>query len=62
MEILISLESMEPPAGSVRLVPGHDLSCRDEQPKVVGFAGWLGLLRALYEVIGSRGERPMDGG
>src|SRR5664279_1809711 len=58
MEILISLNSLEPPAGNVRLVPGHDLSYGSDQSKAFGFAGWLGLLRALYEVIGSGGETP----
>jgi len=56
MEILISLERVEPPAGRVRPVAGHDLTYRGEDCEEVGFAGWLGL-RALYEVIGSRGER-----
>ena len=62
MEILISLDRVEPPAGRVRLVAGHDLTCRGEEGEGVGFAGWLGLLRALYEAIGSRGERPAGQG
>jgi hypothetical protein len=54
MEIRISLDRVEPPAGSLRLVSGA------EPPRPVGgregeevpFTGWLGLLRALYQVVG----------
>lgn len=58
MEIVIRLDTVEPPVGSVRLLAGPDLSYRGAEAAAVGFAGWLGLLRALYEVIGSRGDRP----
>ena len=56
MEIVIRLDTVEPPAGSVRLLAGPDSSDRGAQTAGIGFVGWLGLLRALYEVIGSRGE------
>jgi hypothetical protein len=59
MEICISLDRPEPPAGRLRLVP-------DSQPtpsgpaREVPFSGWLGLLRALYEVVGPPDEQPPD--
>jgi hypothetical protein len=45
VEILISLDATDPPAGRLR-VPGRE----DEE---IRFAGWLGLLRVLNEVMGS---------
>ena len=56
MEILISLDAVEPPAGRVRLVPDRALAAEDDIYKGVEFVGWLGLLRALDGVIG--GTRP----
>jgi hypothetical protein len=46
VEILISLDATDPPAGLIR-VPGRgdDTGLR--------FTGWLGLLRVLSEVVGS---------
>jgi hypothetical protein len=58
VKIVIWLDAVEPLAGSVRLLAGPDLSDRGAEAAGVEFVGWLGLLRALYEVIGSRGERP----
>jgi hypothetical protein len=46
VEILISLDATDPPAGRLR-VPGR------EEHEELRFAGWLGLLRVLYEVMGS---------
>jgi hypothetical protein len=52
MEIRISMERVEPPAGRLRLVSDPTpASGADEQE--ISFSGWLGLLRALYEVVGS---------
>ena len=52
MEIRIVLDQAEPPAGRVRVVPGDG-----QVPPVtageIRFTGWLGLLKALYEVTGS---------
>ena len=47
MEILIHLDRSEPPAGTLTLrqPAGGTLS-------PVEFVGWLGMLRAMYEVIG----------
>jgi hypothetical protein len=55
MEIRITLDQLEPPAGRVGPVtdPQEATGAEDEE---VGFTGWLGLLRALYEVVG-----PPDG-
>jgi hypothetical protein len=61
VEIVIWLDTVEPPAGRVRLRAGPAGSDRGAEAAGVGFAGWLGLLRALYEVIGSRSEGPADG-
>jgi hypothetical protein len=51
MEIRISLDQVDPPAGRLGRVPGPEpaLAAEDQE---VGFTGWLGLLRALYQVVG----------
>jgi hypothetical protein len=55
MEIRITLDRLEPPAG--RLGPVTDPhGPAGAEGREVGFSGWLGLLRALYEVVG-----PPDG-
>jgi len=46
VEILIALDATDPPAGRV-LVPDR------EAHEEVRFAGWLGLLRVLSELMGS---------
>ena len=46
VEILISLDATDPPAGRIR-VPGR------EEPEEIRFTGWLGLLRVLSDVMGS---------
>ena len=49
VEIRIVLDRAEPPAGRLRVVDSgqaHEPHAGQE----VGFSGWLGLLRALYEV------------
>ena len=58
MEILITLDAKEPPAGSVRLGPDNGVASRAGTETMVEFAGWLGLLRALYDVLGTGGEPP----
>jgi len=47
MDVLIRLERMEPPAGSV--VPPWDRNAASPDP--LPFVGWLGLLRVLAEVV-----------
>jgi hypothetical protein len=56
VEIRIVLDRAEPPAGRLRVVgvPGQDPGPRAGQE--IGFSGWLGLLRALYEVTAEPGE------
>jgi len=55
MEIRIVLDRAEPPAGRLRVVDSgqaHGPHAGQE----VGFTGWLGLLRALYEVTSQPGQ------
>ena len=61
VEIRIVLDRAEPPAGRLRVVraPGQDPGPRAGQE--IGFAGWLGLPRALYEVTGEPGESARRG-
>ena len=56
VEIRIVLDRAEPPAGRLRVVPapGQVPGPRAEQD--IGFSGWLGLLRALYEVTAEPGQ------
>ncbi len=54
VEMRFILDWAEPPAGRLRAVPdpGH---CHAGQGEEIRFTGWLGLLRALYEVTGGPG-------
>ena len=56
VEIRIVLDRAEPPAGRLRVLraPGQAPGPGTEQD--IGFTGWLGLLRALYEVTAEPGE------
>jgi hypothetical protein len=56
MEILMILGQVEPPAGHLRVMPGPSTPASAEHTEV-GFTGWLGLMRALSEVLGSPAER-----
>ena len=58
MKILISLDSPDPPAGYVQLVIDDDPIAQRERAAGIDFAGWLGLLRVLDDVLGSDGECP----
>jgi hypothetical protein len=56
VEIRIVLDGVEPPAGRLWAVrdPGQaNRPCAEEE---VGFTGWLGLLRALYEAVAEPGD------
>jgi hypothetical protein len=59
VEIRISFDTTDPPAGRLRMLPGPSAASgpgTGNGPPVgqeVRFCGWLGLLRALYEVTGS---------
>jgi hypothetical protein len=56
VEIRIVLDRAEPPAGRLRVVraPGEDPG--PGAGRDIGFTGWLGLLRALYEVTAEPGQ------
>ena len=53
MEVRIVLDALDPPVGRIQVIPaaaGTELR----------FTGWLGLLRVLYQVVGSPGAGPHD--
>jgi hypothetical protein len=50
MEILIHLDRSEPPAGTIARPPSANRGSSNAGP--VEFVGWLGMLRAMYEVLG----------
>ena len=52
MEIRISMDRVEPPAGRLGLLADPEQPS-DAESQEISFSGWLGLLRALYEVVGS---------
>jgi hypothetical protein len=54
MDIRISLDRTEPPAGRLRQISHPE---EGDQPEVP-FTGWLGLLRALYQVVEPPEQRP----
>lgn len=61
VEIVISLDAIEPPVGRLRLASGPGSAAGRGDDKEFRFTGWLGLLRALYEVTGaSAGGSPAD--
>ena len=53
VEIRIVLDRVEPPAGSLRVLPGTRPAHGPGKDQEIRFTGWLGLLRALYEVTGA---------
>ncbi len=53
MEIRLSLDRTDPPAGRIMVLPDADARTRVLTGREFSFAGWLGLLRALYEVTGA---------
>jgi hypothetical protein len=61
VEILISLDTIDPPVGQLRVASAPGSAPEREEDKEFRFTGWLGLLRALYDVTGSpAGEPPGD--
>jgi hypothetical protein len=60
MEIRISLDRVEPPAGGLRLVPGPEPAPGPAEGEEIPFTGWLGLLRALSQVVGPPHDHPPD--
>jgi hypothetical protein len=55
VEIRIILDRAEPPAGRLRVVRAAGQAPGPGAGRDIGFTGWLGLLRALYEVTGEPG-------
>ena len=59
MEIRISMDRVAPSAGRLRRLDPEQASGAEDQE--ISFSGWLGLLRALYEVVGLP-DGPAPGG
>lgn len=60
VEILIVMDSVDPPVGRLRIAARASTAGRSEAGDV-GFTGWLGLLRALYQATGEPGAGPDPG-
>jgi hypothetical protein len=56
MEIRIVMDSLDPPAGRLQVLPGRRALPGSAGSAEIDFAGWLGLLRALYQVTGAAGS------
>lgn len=61
VEIRIVLDVAEPPVGRVWAVRGAGQAHRPGSEQEISFTGWLGLLRALYEVTAVPGPRSYPG-
>ena len=61
VEIRIVLDRAEPPAGRLRVVRAAGQAPAPRTDQEIGFTGWLGLLRALYEVTAEPGESARPG-
>jgi hypothetical protein len=61
VEILISLDSIDPPVGQLRVTSPPGTVPERGEGKEFRFTGWLGLLRALYDVTGSPAGEPPGG-
>lgn len=61
VEIRIVLDRVEPPDGRLRVVPDAEHTHRPVEAGEIRFTGWLGLLKALYEVTGAAGSGPPAG-
>ncbi len=59
MGLRIVLDGVEPPCGVVRAVAGPDASKAPDSDEVP-FVGWLGLLRALAEVVAHTSAAPLS--
>lgn len=55
MDVLIQLERKEPPAGMVLRLREDERPASDPG-EALAFMGWLGLLRALSEVLREGGD------
>jgi hypothetical protein len=61
VEIRIVLDIIEPPAGRLWAVRGPGQADHPGSEQEISFTGWLGLLRALYEVTAAPGPGPSSG-
>jgi hypothetical protein len=61
VEIRIVLDRAEPPAGRLRVVRAAGQAPGAGAGQEISFAGWLGLLRALYEVTAEPGQGARPG-
>lgn len=61
VEILISLDTIDPPVGQLRVASAPETAPECGEGKEFRFTGWLGLLRALYDVTGSPADEPPGG-
>lgn len=61
VEIRIVLDVVEPPGGRLWVVRGPGLADHPGCEQETSFSGWLGLLRALYEVTAAPGPRSYPG-
>ena len=55
VEIRIIVERLDPPGGRLSVVADASLGPHLPGPAAFCFTGWLGLLKALYEVTGAGG-------
>jgi len=56
VEIRIVLDRVEPPAGRLQVARAAGQALGRRAGQEIGFTGWLGLLRALYEVTAEPGD------
>jgi hypothetical protein len=56
VEIRIVLDIVEPPAGRLGVVGDPGQTHHPGSQQEISFSGWLGLLRALYELTAEPGE------
>lgn len=49
------LDTAEPPAGRLQVFVDPEHAHEPHVGQEISFSGWLGLLRALYEVTGGAG-------
>jgi hypothetical protein len=54
VEIHVILDALEPPAGRLYALSAGDDSAPSREAHAVAFAGWLGLLAALSDVLTGR--------
>lgn len=55
MEVRIVLDQSDPPVGRLGQAPGGSGA---NERTMVGFTGWLGLLRALSDVLEASDDQP----